>query len=168
MNVNHLHHKRAVFESCTSYVITVVFGTEATLDRSTNIQEILPPDYQNNCFINFRNRHGGGTFIDIKNCYTATELQLDTHATHGRSMGKSIHKWRETLYLCSLYRAPGSGSAILICLHEQLNEIARIADEKMINIVADFNCPNIDLEANSFTSNSYEQEAHEELLNIYI
>ena len=67
MNVNHLHHKRAVFESCTTYIKPdVIFGTEAKLDPSTNIQEISPPDYQNNCFINYRNRHGGGTFIAVK------------------------------------------------------------------------------------------------------
>ena len=83
VNVNHLHHKRAVFESCTTYIKPdVIFGTEAKLDPSTNIQEIPPPDYQNNCFINYRNRHGGGTFIAVKNCYAATELQLDSHATH--------------------------------------------------------------------------------------
>ena len=70
------------------------------------------------------------------------------------------------LYLCSFYRAPGSGSAPLTCLHEQLNEIAGIADEKIINIAGDFNCPNIDWESNAITSNSYEPEAHEELLNI--
>ena len=82
-------------------------------------------------------------------------------------MGKSIHKWREnSLYLCSFYRAPGSGSAPLTCLHEQLNEIARIADEKMINIAGDFNCPNIDWKSNAISSNSYESETHEELLNI--
>ena len=45
-------------------------------------------------------------------------------------------------------------------------EIARIADEKIINIAGDFNCPNIDWESNAITSNSYEPEAHEELLNI--
>ena len=43
VNVNHLHHKRAVFESCTAYVKPdVIFGTEAKLDPSTNIQEISP------------------------------------------------------------------------------------------------------------------------------
>ena len=168
VNVNHLHHKRAVFESCTAYVKPdVIFGTEAKLDPSTNIQEIFPPDYQKNCFINFRNRHGGGTFIAIKNCYTATEIQLDTHATHRDVVWVKVSiSGEKTLYLCSFYRAPGSGSAPLICLHEQLNEIARIADDKIINIAGDFNCPNIDWEANAITSNSYEPEAHEELLNI--
>ena len=45
VNVNmHLHHKRAVFESCTAYVKPdVIFGTEAKLDPSTNVQEISPP-----------------------------------------------------------------------------------------------------------------------------
>ena len=32
--------------------------------------------------------------------------------------------------------------------------------------MTDFNCPNIDWESNAITSNSYEPEAHEELLNI--
>ena len=36
----------------------------------------------------------------------------------------------------------------------------------LINIVGDFNCPNIDREANAIKSNSYEPKAHEELLNI--
>ena len=168
MNVNHLHHKRAVFDSCTTYVKPdVIFGTEAKLDPSTNVQEISPPDYQKNCFINYRNRHGGGTFIAVKNCYTATELQLDSYATHRDVVWVKVSiSGEKTLYLCSFYRAPGSGSAPLTCLHEQLNEIARTADEKIINIAGDFNCPNIDWESNAITSNSYEPEAHEELLNI--
>ena len=82
-------------------------------------------------------------------------------------MGESIHKWRENpLFMHSFYRAPRSGSAPLTCLHEQLNEIARIADFFFINIAGDFNCPNIDWGSNAITSNSYEPEAHEELLNI--
>ena len=146
VNVNHLHHKRAVFDSCTTYVKPdVIFGTEAKLDPSTNVQEIFPPDYQKNCFINYRNRHGGGTFIAVKNCYTATELQLDSRATHRDVVWVKVSiSGEKPLYLCSFYRAPGSGSAPLTCLHEQLNEIARIADEKIINIAGDFNCPNID------------------------
>ena len=108
VNVNHLHHKRAVFESCTAYVKQdVIFGTEAKLDPSTNIQEMLPPVYQKNCFINFRNRHGGGTFIAIKNCYTATEIQLDTHATHRDVVWVKVSiSGEKTLYLCSFFRAP--------------------------------------------------------------
>ena len=43
VNVNHLHHKRAVFESCTTYVKPdVIFGTEAKHDPSTNVLEIPP------------------------------------------------------------------------------------------------------------------------------
>ena len=43
-NVNHLHQKSAAFESCTAYVKPdVIFGTEAKLDPSTNVQEIPPP-----------------------------------------------------------------------------------------------------------------------------
>ena len=146
VNVNHLHHKRAVFESCTTYIKPdVIFGTEAELDPSTNVQEI-PPDYQKNRFINYRNRHGGGTFIDVKNCYTATELQLDLHATHRDVVWVKVSISGETtLYLCSFYRAPGSGSAPLTCLHE----LARIADEKIINMAGDFNCLNIDWESNA-------------------
>ena len=168
VNVNHLHHKRAPFEACTNYVKPdVIFGSEAKLDPSTNIQEIFPPDYQKNCFIKYRNRHGGGTFLAIKNCYTATELEFDTHETHSDVVWAKVSiNGEKSLYLCSFYRAPGSGSAPLICLHEQLNKIAQIADDKIINIAGDFNCPNIDWEANAITSNSYEPEAHEELLNI--
>ena len=44
VNVIHIHHKRAVFESCTTYIKPdVIFGTEAKLDPSTNVQEIPPP-----------------------------------------------------------------------------------------------------------------------------
>ena len=139
----------------------VIFGTEAKLDPSTNIQEISPPDYQNNCLINNRNRHGGVTLIAVKNCYTATEFQLDSHATHRDVVWVKVSiSGEKTLYLCSFYRAPGSGSAPLTCLYEQLNEIARITDEKIINIAGDFNCPNIDWESYAITSNSYEPEAH--------
>ena len=168
MNVNHLHHKHAVFESCTVYVKPdVIFGTEAKLDPSTNVQEIFPPDYQKNCFISFRKRQGGGTFIAIKNCYTATELRLDTHATHRDAVWVKVSiSGEKTLYLCSFYSAPGSGSGPLICLHEQLNEMDRIADEKLSTLQVILNCPNIDWESNAITSNSYEPEAYEELLNI--
>ncbi len=52
----------------------------------------------------------------------------------------------------------------LSCRTGEIERIAYYAN--IINIASEFNCPNIDWEATAITSNSYEPETHEELLNI--
>lgn len=68
------------------------------------------------------------------------------------------------LYICCLYRPPGTGQEPIKNLNSNLSNINPNNDPINVIIAGDFNCPGIDWTNNTIKTHSTEKETHETLL----
>ena len=98
--------------------------TETKLDSSIFSSELLPKGYVGE-FRRDRNLHGGGVMIVTKDCYTITDLVLQTTPQNETELvwATITLKDHSKLVVGSFYRPPNQGVSPILELESQLSEI---------------------------------------------
>ena len=97
--------------------------TETKLDSSIFSSELLPKGYHE--FRRDRNLNDGGVMILTKDCYTITDLVLETTPQNETELvwATITLKDHSKLVVGSFYRPPNKGVSPILKLESQLSEI---------------------------------------------
>ena len=110
INANSITNKKAEISAMADYCDPdLMLITETKLDSSIFSSELLPKGYVGE-FRRDRNLHGGGVMIVTKDCYTITDLVLDTTPQNETELvwATITLKDHSKLVVGSFYRPPKS------------------------------------------------------------
>ena len=110
-----------------------------------------------------RNRHGGGVFLAIKNCYTSSALP-ETDKDCEIIWAQVALQGEKHMYLGSFYRPPDTKEDKIAHLKSSITSLPKSADQKLVNLAGDFNAPDIDWETGTIKE-SNKTNLYQEILN---
>ena len=125
INANSITHKKAEISAMADYCDPdLMLITETKLDSSIFSSELLPKGYVGE-FRRDRNLHGGGVMIVTKDCYTITDLVLQTTPQNETELvwATITLKDHSKLVVGYFYRTPNQGVSPILELESQLSEI---------------------------------------------
>ena len=141
----------------------IILLVETKLDSSIPTYSFLPFNYD--AIRNYRNLHGGGVLIAVRNDIIADpQDKLNTTCEIIWTKVHFVHK--KSIYIASYYRPPNDYTASLEALHESLSILYRTCKTPPSVILAgDFNLPDINWE-NICSTNAQTAAKHNKLIEI--
>ena len=136
--------RRALLQSIIEeYQADIVIGCESHLDDSFSSREIFPSQYavmrKDRCI------GGGGVFLALKSHLTFVE-EPSFHGNAEMVWVKLCLNKSKPIYVCSLYRPPGSSPEPLFELNDILTTIHESSVSPEILLAGDFNLPDLRFE----------------------
>ena len=148
----------------------IVFGCESHLDSSFSSSEIFPSQYM---FIRKdRCIGGGGVFLALKNHLTVVEEPSFNGNAEMVWVKLCFNKYK-SIYVCSIYRPPGSSIKPLYELNDILISIHECSTSPAILLAGDLNLPDLKFEDGIFYTSHNPTYGHEinsffvEMMNDY-
>ena len=121
----------------------IVFGCESHLDSSFSSSEIFPSHYmvirKDHCIC------GGGVFVALKNYSTVVEEPSFNGNAEMVWVKLCFNKYKP-IYVCSLYRPPGSSIEPLYELNDILISIHECSTSPAILLAGDLDLPDLNFE----------------------
>ena len=171
INANSITHKKAEISAMADYCDPdLMLITETKLDSSIFSSELLPKGYV--CgFRRDRNLHGGGVMIVTKDCYTITDLVLQTTPQNETELvwAPITLKDHSKLVVGSFYRPPNQGVSPILELERQLSEITdtfKNNPKTTLILGGDFNAGGIDWETGLVPDDSPNRLLKEKLIEV--
>lgn len=118
VNCQSLKNKGPCFAAAVDYIKPdLILGTESWLDGSVKDSELFPPGY--NVYRKDRNRHGGGVFTAVKDCYNSSSVpEGDSNCEIAWTRIELCSS--QDMFVASFYRPPDSGNGTMESLEESL------------------------------------------------
>ena len=164
VNINGLRDKKASIHAACEYIKPdVLIGCETKVTNEILSTELLPTNYLANSYRKDRNAHGGGVIVAVRDGFTTSELDISVDS---EQLWVRINDTGEkSIYVCSMYRPPDSGTAPLDDLDLAIKKINPKPDQTVI-VAGDLNCGHINWTQGTVESGAPQAAVNQRLIDV--